>query len=237
MTIIKALHRKFVAVAAASLLAGGASPAKAAYLGIVIHAERAHLGEATASVGSTIFGGEKLSTDAGGLLRIAIPALTLQLGDGSSLVLSDTAGPQGSILAELASGTLIFSAAATGSIAIAADDGLVRPVADTATVPHIRVVTQKELRIYAQRGSLEFSYHGESETIPEGKSYRVILDSSEKEVAANSGPEQAGQAKKNPQGIIQRLSSSRLPLRREWRWPSLCLRDPTRVLTAQGRAR
>jgi hypothetical protein len=169
----------------ASLLAGGPSPAKAAYLGIVIHAESAYLGEAAASVGSTIFGGEKLSTDAGGLLRIAIPAVTLQLGEQSSLVLGHAADPQQSILAELACGTLIFSAAATGSIAIAADDALVRSADNTATAAHIRMVNQKELRIYAQRGALEFSYHGESATIPEGRNYRVILDPSEREVAAS----------------------------------------------------
>jgi hypothetical protein len=90
---------------------------------------------------------------------------------------------QDGIVAELASGTLLFSATTTGSIVIAANEALVRPTANVATVAHVRMVNPRELRIYAQRGSLEFSYRGESETIPEGKTYRVFLDPSETELA------------------------------------------------------
>jgi hypothetical protein len=57
------LGRKLVAIAVASLLAGPA-PAKIASLGIIMHAERAHVGEAAASAGGTIFAGDRLSTDA-----------------------------------------------------------------------------------------------------------------------------------------------------------------------------
>ena len=177
------LHRKVVAVAVASLLAG-ASPAKIAPLGVVMHAERAHVGGAEASVGCTIFEGDRLSTEAEGTLRITIPALTLQLGGQSSLVLGHATSPEGNTLAELASGVLVFSAGPTGSIVVAANEALVRSAANAATVAQIRVVNRKELRIYAQRGALEFSYHGESQTIPEGKTYRVLLDPPEKEVAA-----------------------------------------------------
>jgi hypothetical protein len=108
VTPVAALGRKFVAIAAASSLAW-ASPAKIAPLGMVVHSERAHVGEAAASAGSTIFEGDQLSTEAGGLLRIAIPALTLQLGGQSALVLGHVVDPEG-IVAELASGTLVFSA-------------------------------------------------------------------------------------------------------------------------------
>jgi hypothetical protein len=108
VTPVAALGRKFVAIAAASSLAW-ASPAKIAPLGMVVHSERAHVGEAAASAGSTIFEGDQLSTEAGGLLRIAIPALTLRLGGQSALVLGHVVDPEG-IVAELASGTLVFSA-------------------------------------------------------------------------------------------------------------------------------
>jgi hypothetical protein len=182
VTPVAALGRKFVAIAAASSLAW-ASPAKIASLGMVMHSERAHVGEAAASAGSTIFEGDQLSTEAGGLLRIAIPALTLQLGGQSALVLGHAVDPEG-IVAELASGTLVFSAAPSGHIVIAANEALVRPSANVATVAHVRVVSPRELRIYPQRGALEFSYRGESETIQEGKIYRVILDPSETESAA-----------------------------------------------------
>jgi hypothetical protein len=179
---IMALHRKFVAVALASLLAS-ASPAKIASLGMIMHAERAHVGEAEASIGCTLFEGDRLSTEPGGVLRIAISALTLQLGGQSSLLLGHAPGPEGTILAEVDSGTLVFSAAPTDSIVVTAHEALVRPATNAATIAHVRVVNRKELRIYAQRGALYFSYHGESETIPEGKAYRVFLDPSETEVS------------------------------------------------------
>jgi hypothetical protein len=180
-----------VALAAASLLIGGPSPGKVLPLGMVLHAERAYVGEAEASVGCTIFEGDRVSTDAGGALRISIPALTLQLGVQSSMVISHAAGSDGIILAELASGTLVFSAAPIGRIAVGANEAIVQPAANAATIAHVRVVNPKELRIYAQRGALEFFYHGESETIPEGKSYRVFLDPSEAELSAASGTERA----------------------------------------------
>jgi hypothetical protein len=47
-------------------------------------------------------------------------------------------------------------------------------------------VNRRELRIYAQRGALELSYHDETKGIPEGAAYRVLLDPSEKEAAASA---------------------------------------------------
>lgn len=192
----------------ASLLAV-ASPAKTASLGMVLHAERAHIGEADASVGCTILEGDRLSTDAGGILRITISALSLQLSGQSSLVVGRASGSEGIILAQLASGNLVFSAASAGSIVIAANQAHVRPAANAVTVTHVRLVNRNELRIYAQRGALQFSYHGESETIPEGKTYRVILDPSEREVAAlASDPVTKPQAKHRPAFILVPMAAA-----------------------------
>jgi hypothetical protein len=158
-------------------------------LGMVTHAERAHVGEAAASEGSTVFDGDQLSTEAGGALRITGPSLRLQLDAQSILTLRRPADAEDGLEADLASGTLVFSVAQNGSITVVANDALIRPAASAATLAHIRVVNLKELRIYAQRGALEFSYHGESEVIPEGAAYRVLLDPSEKEaVALESDP-------------------------------------------------
>ena len=178
------LRRQSAVVAAASLLVVGPSPAKVVPLGMVTHAERAHVGEAAASVGSTIYDGDRLSTEAGGVLRISGPYLTLQLDAQSILTLRRPASKEGSVEADLACGTLVLSAARNGSVSVVADDALIGPAANAATLAHIRVVNPKELRIYAQRGALEFSYHGESEVVAEGAAYRVLLDPSEKEAVA-----------------------------------------------------
>jgi hypothetical protein len=142
-----------------------------------------------------IYEGDRLSTNAGGILRISSSALTLQLNEESTLIVRPPAGPEGGVVAELASGTLIFSAARSRNIVVMAEDALIRPSPNAPTIAHIRVVTRKELRIYAQRGALGFSYRGENEVIAEGGAYRVLLDPSEKEAAVTWESEQAG---KNP---------------------------------------
>jgi hypothetical protein len=173
--------------AAASLLVGGRSSAKVLQLGVITHAERAHVGEAAASAGSTIYEGDRLSTEDGGILRISSPGLTLQLNAQSFVTLRHPASPEGGVVAELASGTLVFASARTANIVVMAGDALIHPAADASTMTQIRVVNRKELRISAQRGATEFSYHGESETIPEGKTCRVLLDPSETDASAALG--------------------------------------------------
>jgi len=163
---------------------------------MVTHAERAHVGAVAVSAGSTIYEGDRLSTEAAGTLRIASPALTLQLNAQSVLIVRRPAGPEGGVVAEVASGTVIFAAARTGKIVVVADDALIRPTANVPTVAHIRVVNRKELRVYAQRGALEFSYHGENETIAEGAAYRVLLDPSETEAAEAAASESEPDRKK-----------------------------------------
>jgi hypothetical protein len=90
---------------------------------------------------------------------------------------------------------MTFSTGQAGNIAVLADDASIRPAGHASTIARICVISQKELRIYAQRGALNFSYHGDSWVIQEGEAYRVLLDPSEKEVDAAS---ESGQGKKIP---------------------------------------
>ena len=151
---------------------------------MVTHSEHAHVGAAAATAGSTIYDGDQLSTEAEGALRITSPGLTLHLEALSVLTLRHPDTTEDSVEADLARGTMVFSAARNDNFSIVANDALIRPAANAAAIAHIRVVNLKELRIYAQRGSLEFSYHGESEVIAEGAAYRVLLDPSEKDAMA-----------------------------------------------------
>ena len=178
------LGHKIVALATASLLAPGPSTPRAVSFGIVIHAERSHIGEAAASPGSTIFNGDRLSTEPGGVLRVSFASLMFQLGSQSSIVVGHAVDPRRAVSAELLSGTLIFSAAPASDVVVKANEALLRPSVEVPTVAQIRVVGHKELRICAQRGQLNFSYQGESEAISEGTTYRVLLDPSPAEVAA-----------------------------------------------------
>jgi hypothetical protein len=161
---------------------------------LVTHADRAHVGEAAASVGSTVYDGDRLSTEDGGGLRVTATGVTLQLEARSELVLNRSAGVGGSVIGELASGTLVISSRPTSTVLIVARGASIRPAGNAPTIAHVRVVNSKELRISAQRGAVEFSYYGESVVIPEGKAYRVLLDPSEKETAAAFGAEHDNKA-------------------------------------------
>ena len=57
------------------------------------------------------------------------------------------------------------------------------------------VTGPKELRIYAQRGPLQFSYRGETETIAEGAAYRVILDPPEDDPKKKVAPKASRKGK------------------------------------------
>lgn len=151
-------------------------------MGLVTFAERAHVGEAVLSVGSSIFPGDRMSTDVDGILRVHIPALTLQLNEQTVLSVRPP-DKDDDVEADLDAGTLIFSAAQTGRIVIMADRAMIRPAAAVPTIAQIRVVSARELRVYAQRGPVEFFYSGESEVIASGTACRLILDPSAHEVA------------------------------------------------------
>lgn len=194
MNLFRVCRSKLAATAVALLIAAPSHGAVVP-LGVVTHAEQAQLGQAGVSVGSTIYDGDTVSTGTDGSLRITTRTVTLELARQSSLTIRRHSGLDGDILAELVAGILILSTVRNASIALAANHASIRPATNASVVTCVRVVNQRELRIFTQRGSVELSYQGETEVIPEGKTYRVILDPSEKEIAAAS---ESDNGKKSP---------------------------------------
>jgi hypothetical protein len=174
------------------LLAGGPAPAAVPPLGIVTHAEHAYIGSAAASMGSSIYEGDRMSTEVDGTLRVSIPALTLQLNAQTVLTVRPPDKADDEVETDLASGTLVFSAAETGKIVVMADGAMVRPALRLPTIAQIRLVSPRELRIYAQRGAVEFFYRGESDVIAQGTACQVLLDPIEREIAMATEPEPNG---------------------------------------------
>jgi hypothetical protein len=161
---------------------GGVSP-----IGMVIHADRAHVGVGSASPGTTLYEGDHLTTDAEGELAIRNRAVTLQLEQETNLTLGGVAPGEKGIAADLETGTVVFSSAASSAVVVRADGAVIRTGDDVPTIARVRVVSPKELRIFAQRGALDFSYRDASETITEGACYRVLLDVDEGDDRANPG--------------------------------------------------
>ena len=145
-------------------------------IGVVLHANNAYVGETEASVGTTLFEGDRLTTDADGELGIRSGAMLLQVDAQTNVTLTALGTDHTGTGVELASGTLVFSAARGAAVEIRANGTITRPTAGGPTIAHVRVVGPKELRIFARRGAVEFSYGDEREVIAEGSCYRVILD-------------------------------------------------------------
>jgi hypothetical protein len=167
-------------------LAVTSAPANVNAIGVVTHAEWAHVGEGSASPGATIYIGDRLSTEEDGEIGVASGALRLQLESQSEVKLASMDGAAKGAALELLAGTLIFSTAQAVATEVRVDGAIIRPAGDGGTIAHVRVVGPKELRILARRGDLEFSYRGESERITEGACYRVLLDPDEADSVADS---------------------------------------------------
>jgi hypothetical protein len=169
------LHH-LLALEIAFLLAGNFAGGRPAVLGVVVQAHRAHVNTSAVSDGATVYDGDRFSTEAGGTLRLRGEAAARDLAEESTVQLRRTGNGGQEIEVELIKGPLAFSAECPTAVEIVAREARIRPVAEARTIAQVRVVGPKELRIYARRGALQFLYRGESETVAEGKSYRVILD-------------------------------------------------------------
>ena len=179
------------------LLVGIPVPARSAgtpnllTVGTVTQASGAHFNAATVSAGATIYDGDGLSTDANGALQFHSPASLVYLPGASGVTLHSLAnGTQ----VQLRNGALVFSVARAAAMEILADEALIRPVADGPTIAQVTLIGPKELQVRARRGTLWFSYRNEAATIPEGASYRILLDPPEASSMPQTqrGPVKAG---------------------------------------------
>lgn len=142
-------------------------------LGTLMQAFGARFNSGTAFTGATVYDGDDLSTDAEGALQFRGPAALIYLPGASGVTLHRLAT---GTRAHLRTGTVVFSTSKAADIEILADEALIRPAADAPTIAQVTIIGPKELQIYACRSALQFSYRNEKKKIPEGASYRILLD-------------------------------------------------------------
>lgn len=181
--------RSFLAIIVAFSFLPGASaaatpPARA--LGQVLQTERGHLGPASAAVGATIFSGDTLSTEERGSLHVRMAGAQLYLLARTSTSLQAT--EQGAA-ATLIGGTIIFSAAMSQAFELHASSARLRTKGNVPTVAQVTLLGPKELLVTCRRGTIEFAVNDESDVIPEGASYRVLIDPPAG-LAADENPQQ-----------------------------------------------
>jgi hypothetical protein len=186
-----------LAIAMSSLLAGIPGGAKPEVLGIIVVAEGASLSGGSASEGTSVYDGDRLSTEPGGALQLRSGGVGLALSGASSVIVRNNASSAGKELAaELTSGTITLSAAAEAEAEIEALGAQIRRGANGRVIVQVRILGPKELIVSARRGSVLVCYGGESEMISEGRSYRVILDPPDGGPTADQNAKKAGKQSK-----------------------------------------
>jgi hypothetical protein len=155
-------------------------------LGIVLFADRAHVGTASASVGTTVFGGDRLSADQKGSLQIRTGAARFLLtGESIATLAQDVSSPS----ATLTLGTATFSTANSKAFAVHFASAVIRPNTDQPTIGMVFVLGPKELIVKSVRGALSIAVEDDVREIPEGMAYRIVLDPNAPEP---QGPRGAG---------------------------------------------
>jgi hypothetical protein len=165
-------------------------------LGTVTSATGARVGATVATSGSTVFGGDHLSTENTGSIQIRAGAARLLLSGASSASLAQV---DGAPAARLLSGTAVFSTANAKAFVLQAATAEIRPESNQPTVAQVTYVSEKELRVRSSRGSLAITVDGETQIMPEATAYRVILDPASYYAAENAqGPRGAGSRQGGP---------------------------------------
>jgi hypothetical protein len=142
-------------------------------LGTVVSAERAHVGRAAASIGTTVFNGDTLETEKFGSIQLRAGAARLQLAGGSRVLWSVEADMPA---ATLNGGSATFSTANSKAFALRAGTAVIRPTGEEPSVGSVAILNPKELTVNCTRGSLTLTVIDDSLIIPEGTAYHIVLD-------------------------------------------------------------
>jgi hypothetical protein len=169
-TVIKNLLAAFISL---TLLTTPLYATPASTLGTIVYVDRAHVGTAEASVGATVFSGDKLTTEKTGSVQVRAGAARLLLSSASAALLGqDDVSP----FATLTNGSATFSTANSKAFALHFGSAVIRPNTDQPTIGQVTVLNPKELVVKSTKGSLLVTVDDDVRVIPEGAGYRIVLD-------------------------------------------------------------
>ena len=156
-----------------SLIATSAWSAPANPLAMVVSADRAHVGAAVASVGTTVFSGDQLATDQLGRVQVRTSTARLLLSGSSRATWGSEADAPG---ATLTTGTATFSTSNSKAFALRMATAVIRPHGEAPAVGNVTVVNPKELVVRCSRGEISITVEDDTRVIAEGTAYHVVLD-------------------------------------------------------------
>jgi hypothetical protein len=142
-------------------------------LGIVIQAQDAHLSNAAAAIGATVYPGDALATERDGTLRLRVGAGQLYLAPSSSASLSQNAKVT---RVTVASGTVGFVSVTSSDLELQTPVALVRPANGQRAQGQVTVTGPNHMIVSAYSGALLVERNGESRIVEAGKSYNVSFD-------------------------------------------------------------
>ncbi|MGB9430910.1 MAG: hypothetical protein WBQ89_01585 [Candidatus Acidiferrum sp.] len=194
MQRLRAISAAVLALSLVSMPVWAATTPSVAPLGTVIAADRAHVGDAHADVGTTVYGGDRLSTELQGSVQVRAGAARLLLLSSSAAIVNDS---EGAPSARLVLGTATFSTGNAHAFTLFASTAAIRPQSDAPTIGQVTYLTDKELLVTARRGGLTVTVEDETQVVAEGSSYKVLLDPSVAQEPAgagsgNQGPSRGG---------------------------------------------
>jgi hypothetical protein len=158
-------------------------------LGMVIESKIAGLGKAPAAVGTTVYPGDVLWTDAGGTLRLQIGTGQIYLLASSSVTIGENSGV---IQANVSKGTVGFSSTPSNRLELVIPEGILRAANGQPAFGQVTISAPNEVVISAYRGALVLDNDGELHTIGAGTSFRVtmaLVDDTQKPEGAETTPE------------------------------------------------
>ena len=167
------MSRRALATILVFLLAGIPVLGQSASLGVVTQSSGGRVNTAATSVGTTIYSGDRLSTDANGVLGGRFGSVQLLLPGGSATFV----GQEGSLLtAALQQGTLEFTVPSGGVFVLTAADVRVRPQTSALTVGQV-TLQECAVVVSSRSQALEVTAGKETKIVETGQSYRVVLNS------------------------------------------------------------
>jgi hypothetical protein len=164
------MRSRISALALSSLLLGVSLLAQTAPTAVVLQSASARLNSAEATVGTTIFDGDRMETEEKGALSVRSGQVQLTLSGQSTVWMNH----ENLILAPtLQRGTVTFHADTGTGVEIKADDVRVGPHSPVLTVGEV-TLQDCDVLVTARTQSLEVSAGKETKILEEGKTYRVV---------------------------------------------------------------
>lgn len=142
-------------------------------LGLVLQAQEASVDNAKIAVGTTVYPGDTVATDAGGTLRLKLGTNQLYLLASSAATLAQNSAV---VHAVVNHGTVGFASNGADKIELEIPEGMLRAADGVPSYGQVTITSPQEVIISAYRGTLVLDNEGELHTIPAGKSYRVTMD-------------------------------------------------------------